>query len=71
MTKLLRNGRGWFGVVMLSVLAFGARSAFAKPTEAVMSRGDCRPRACNDGCKAAGAQYGICNYMDQSCDCVY
>jgi hypothetical protein len=69
MTK--RGGRGLFAVMMLGALVFGAGSAFARPTEAVAKAGDCRPRACNDGCKAAGAQYGICNYMDQSCDCIY
>lgn len=68
MTK--RSGRGVFAVMMLGALVFGAGSVFAEPTEAKV-RGNCRPRACNDGCKAAGAQYGVCNYMDQSCDCIF
>lgn len=71
MRKLSRIGRGVFGIALLSVLSFGGVSVLAVPSEAAESKGQCRPRACNDACKASGAQYGVCNYMDMSCDCIY
>lgn len=70
MTKLLRSGRGLLGVMMLGAMAFGAGTVLAEPSEAAVA-GECRPRGCNDACKAAGFSGGVCNYMDQSCDCFY
>jgi hypothetical protein len=67
MKKFGRVHRGLFGIATLGVLAFGASSVFVKPVEATM--GECRPKGCTDSCKAAGFSGGVCNYMDQSCDC--
>lgn len=70
MKKYGRVHRGLFGIATLGVLGFGASSVFAEPVEAT-SRGDCRPKPCRDACIAGGAQGGVCNYMDQSCDCIW
>ncbi|WP_420125497.1 hypothetical protein [Longimicrobium sp.] len=68
--KFGRINRALFGIATLGVLAFGASSIVAQPAEGA-AKGQCRPKGCRDACIASGAQGGVCNYMDQSCDCIY
>lgn len=70
MVKLGKIGRRLFGAAVLGALGFGAGSLFADDAQANWPY-SCNAQECNDGCVGNGAQYGYCNYHDDSCECVW
>ena len=68
MNRFRKIGRGLFGAAVLSALGVGATALLPSPAQA---RGSCVLQECHEGCLGNGAQYGYCNYYDDSCECVW
>lgn len=70
MSRIGKIGRRLFGAAVLCALGVGAGAALPVPAEARWPYA-CDSQECHDGCVGNGAQYGYCNYYDDSCECVW
>lgn len=70
MARLATIGRRFYGVLVLCALGVGGTEVLAVPAQSSRAY-TCNAKTCNADCVAMGAQGGSCNYMDDSCDCIW